>query len=357
MDRRRFLKSSAAIASTTLVAQSARAASNELVVCSWGGAFQDAQREAIFKPFESATGIKIVEASGPSMAKLAAMVQSGNIEWDVVNITPGDFRVLANRKLLEPFDYSRWNKSLLNDVDQRVIDPYGIGNNFYTKVIAFNTKTYTRDTGPKNWADVWDVKKFPGPRILDAGNFAVPPIEYVLLADGVPADKLYPLDLDRAYRALTRIKPSVVKWATSSAMAPQGLNSGEAVIAAATMGRVAALKNGGAPVDFTWNQGLLQFDYWCVPKGTKNTTNAMKFIEFSLQPEGFAALCKSQPVGPVNRRAFDVMSPDLAKTLPSYPPNLEQQILLNPAWWAETDSNGKSNIEKNSQRWNEWVLR
>lgn len=358
MRRRQFLKSSAMAAGAALMSPAiARAQSaGEVVVCSWGGAFQDAQRETCFQPFEAETGIKVVEATGPNLAKISAMVESGNTEWDVVNITPGDFKVLAKYGNLEPFDYGSWDQSLLGDIEERVIDPHGIGNTFYTKVLAFNTKTYTRESGPQNWADVWNVEKFPGPRILDAGNWVVPPIEYVLLGDGVPADQLYPLDFDRAYAALTRIKPYIVKWGTSSAMAPQGLNDGEAVIAAATLGRIAALKEAGAPVDFTWNQGLIQFDYWAVPKGAKNVTNAMKFVEFASRPEILAALCMKQPLGPVNRRAFEFMPAERAQILPSYPANLEKQVFLDPGWWAETDASGKSNIEKNNERWNEWIL-
>jgi putative spermidine/putrescine transport system substrate-binding protein len=328
----------------------------QVVVASWGGSFQDVERETTFKPFEQATGIKLVEATGPSLAKIRLMVTSGNVEWDVVNITPGDFLVLAKNGLLEKFDYGRFDAAVLKDIDEHVIHPYGIGNSFYSKVIAYNTKKYSTDNHPRSWTEVWDVQKFPGPRIFDAGNFVVPPIEYVLLADGVPPDKLYPLDLDRAYKALSRIKPFVVKWSTTSAMPPQALTDGEAVIGAATLGRIADLKQKGAPVDFEWNQGLIQFDYWAIPKGAKNYNNALKFIEFASRPEVMAALCKTQLLGPVNKRAFEFMTPERAMLLPSYPDNLRKQIFLNPGWWAEVDTSGKSNLEKNQQRWSAWSL-
>jgi putative spermidine/putrescine transport system substrate-binding protein len=330
---------------------------DEVVVASWGGSFQDAQRETTFKPFEQATKVKVVEATGPSLAKIRAMVQSGNTEWDVVNITPGDFLILAREGLLEKFDYDKFDKSVLKDIDPRVIHPYGIGNTFYSKVIAFNTRKIPAGSHPQSWADVWDTQKFPGPRILDAGNFVVPPIEYVLLADGVKPTDLYPLDLERAYRALDRIRPNVVKWSTTSAMPPQAIVDGEAVIGAATLGRVARLKEDGAPIDFDWNQGMIQFDYWAIPKGAKNYANAMKFIEFASRAEILAALCKIQPLGPVNKRAFEFMSVERAKTLPSYPENLEKQVFLKPEWWAEKNANGKTNLERNHELWNAWVAK
>jgi putative spermidine/putrescine transport system substrate-binding protein len=328
-----------------------------VVVSSWGGSFQEAQRDSIFKPFERETGIKVEEATGPQLAKIRAMVMSNNTEWDVVNVVPGDMLVLAKNGLLEKIDYDRMDKKMLADVDQRVIHPFGIGNTFYSKVIAFNTKAYQQSNHPKSWAEVWDTKRFPGPRVVDACNYVVPPIEYALLADGVPPDKLYPLDLERGYRSLSKIRPQVVKWATSAAMNVQALVDGEAQVGAATLGRIAQLKEQGAPVDFEWNQALIQFDYWAIPKGARNYANAVKFIEFASRPEPLAALAKRQPLGPVNRRSFEFLPTERARMLPSYPENLAKQVFLNAEWWATTDASGKSNIEKNNEMCNAWMLK
>src|SRR4029077_14131076 len=50
----------------------ARAQAKQLVVCSGGGAYQEAQRKTMFQPFEKETGIKIVEASPTDYGKLKA---------------------------------------------------------------------------------------------------------------------------------------------------------------------------------------------------------------------------------------------------------------------------------------------
>lgn len=328
----------------------------QVVVTSYGGTYQDAAREAFFKPFEKATGIKVVEATGPNLARMRAMVQGGSPEWDVVDMLPGDFLALARLNMLEKIDYDAFDKSVLAGFDKASVHSHGIGILYYSKVIAFNTKRYTRETGPKSWADVWDVAKFPGPRILDAGNTSVPPLEYALLADGVAPDKLYPLDVARAYRVLSRIKPHVVKWTTTAAMQTEALATGEAVIGPATLGRLQALKEGGAPVDFSWNQALIQYNYWAVLKGSKNAKNAMKFIEFASRAEAQAELAKRQVLGPMNRDAFKHLPAERARLLPSHPDNLKVAVHLNPAWWAEMDAAGKSNIEKNNALWNAWIL-
>ncbi len=326
-----------------------------VVVASWGGSFQDAQRDAMFKPFEKATGIKVVEATGPTLAKIRGMVTSGNTEWDVVSTVPGDLLTMLKQNLLEKIDQTRLDPKVMAELDPRVIHPYGVGGTWGSKVIAFNTRHYPKGTHPKSWSEFWDAQRFPGPRVVDVGNWVVPPIEYALLADGVSADRLYPLDLERAYRSLSRIKPHVVKWSSSAATPTQALVDGEAHLAAAALGRIMRLKEDGAPVDFEWNQGLIQHDYWAIPRGAKNYANALKFIEFVSRPEPLAELCKVQLLGPANRRAFDFMPVERARMLPSYPENLQKQVLLNPMWWAETDASGKTNLERNNELWNRFI--
>jgi len=121
---------------------------DHVVAASWGGSFQDLQRETMFKPFEKETGIKVIEATGPSLAKVKAMVESGNTEWDVSGMVPGDLLVLAREGLVEKIDYDNYFKGMMDDIVPEVIHPYGIGNFFYTKVIAFNTDVYPKGKHP-----------------------------------------------------------------------------------------------------------------------------------------------------------------------------------------------------------------
>ena len=327
-----------------------------VVVASWGGSFQDDQRKAIFDPFVQETGIEIVEATGISLSKIRAMVESGNTEWDVSGMVPGDLLVLARDGLVEKLDYENYFKGWLDDIVPEVVHPYGIGNFFYTKVIAFNTEAFPGPERPDSWQDVWNVEKFPGPRTIDAGDWVVPPLEYALLADGVAVEDLYPLDMERAYASLAKIRPNVAKFTTSSAMAPQMLVDGEAVVGAATLGRTVRRKNEGAPVDFSWNQGLIQFDYWIIPKNAPNYENAMKFIEFATRPEIQAAMVELQLLGPVNLKAFDHLSAERAEKLPSFPANLEKQVFLSADFWAAVGDDGVSNVEKNQQMWDRWSI-
>ena len=60
-------------------------AADSVTVVSWGGAYQDSVRKAFFEPFMKETGGKIVEEEfNGEIAKIRAMVESGNVTWDVV---------------------------------------------------------------------------------------------------------------------------------------------------------------------------------------------------------------------------------------------------------------------------------
>lgn len=124
-------------------------------------------------------------ASNPS-SEVKAIVESRGYSSDVMSIASDIARPLRSQSLLEPIDIS----------------------------------------GP-DFADVWDVKKFPGRRALR--KFPRDTIEAALRADGVPGGpEIYkvlgaPGGWDRAFRTLDRIKPHVNLW---------GLSIGDLAVAA-----------------------------------------------------------------------------------------------------------------------------
>src|SRR4051812_19573098 len=89
LSRRRVLQLTGAAAgagiSAPFVSPAAHAQNRgQVVVCSWGGAYQKALREAFFDPFEKESGIKVIDTSAPVVAQVKAQVQSKNTEWDVI---------------------------------------------------------------------------------------------------------------------------------------------------------------------------------------------------------------------------------------------------------------------------------
>ncbi|KAG0760324.1 hypothetical protein G6F22_019155 [Rhizopus arrhizus] len=67
------------------------------------------------------------------------------------------------------------------------------------------------------------------------------------MADGVPTDKVYPCDIDRALASLDKVKPSVDVWWNTGAQVEQMLGSGEVDMIATWVSRAQSAIANGAP--------------------------------------------------------------------------------------------------------------
>ena len=345
LSRRRFVKTSATVGAAALAApwigNPARAA-GELVFAGFGGSSQAGQTKALFEPFEKETGIKIVQTTGVDLAKLRAMVQAGNVEWDFVSL-PDRVRYTAVRDgLVMPLDYGVIDKS---KIMPELINEHAIGGVTIPMLLTYSTKAYSAETAPKTWMDFWDLDRVKGQRGMYNGP--VYTLEFALIADGVPKDKLYPLDVDRAFKSLDRIKSKVHWWAQMSQPGPL-LKSGEIVLTpwVRTIGHMLE----GEPLGISYDGAALTFEAWVVPKGSKNPANAMKFINFALQAKQQAELTKYIAYGPTNIEAMPMVDPKVAALLSSAPQNKEKGFLLQGDWWGP-------NLDKLTERWNAWSLR
>lgn len=361
MRRRDFLKAAGGAASVAAVgpfihARPARADKGELVVVSWGGSLAKAQRKAYFEPFERETGIRIKDDTPPTPAKVKAMVESGNITWDVIETDMAAILTMLRDNLLEPIDYAKLDKKEIDGLPEAVKHPYAVGSKIYSFNIVLNTKLLPVGKHPRSWADFWDGQRFPGGRTLNFGGGVTPQLEIALLADGVPRDKLYPLDVDRAWRSMSRVRPHVTKWYQSHSEAIQLLTAGE-VGAGCTVGsRGIAAKREGAPLDVEYAEGKLGADHWCLVKGTRSREAAMTFINSCLSPARQAVLSAEVPYGPSNRRAFDHLKPEEARDLTSHPDNEKRQWWWDARWWGEVGPDGKTHRERETERFAAWML-
>ena len=74
------------------------------------------------------------------------------------------------------------------------------------------------------------------------------------------ADKLYPLDLDRAFKKLDTIKSEIIWW-TGGAQSQQLLASAEAPFGSFWNGRLTALEQTGVKVGVSWEQNITAADF------------------------------------------------------------------------------------------------
>lgn len=313
----------AVLAATVAFAGQASAA--DMVFTSWGGTTQDAQKQHWADTFSAEGGVNVTQDGPTDYGKLKAMVESKNVAWDVVDVE-GDYAVQAgNAGLLEKLDFSIIDKTKL---DPRFVTDYSVGSFYYSFVIGCNKDAV--DACPQSWADLFDLAKFPGKRTFYKWS-APGVIEAALLADGVAADKLYPLDLDRAFKKLDTIKSEIVWW-DSGAQSQQLLASAEAPFGSFWNGRLTALAQTGVTVETSWTNNITAADALVVPKGTKNKEAAMKFIANATSDKAQAEFATMTGYAPINTDSPKLMDEDLRKTLPDQ--QAETQVNADMSYWA-----------------------
>jgi putative spermidine/putrescine transport system substrate-binding protein len=351
ISRRRFLAGTAAVAvaATGPFVWIPRAgAAGKVIIRTIGGSYEEANVKAIFEPFTKATGIEIVKVPA-TLGKLLAMFESGNIELDVVDAGELGVLSLSQKGALEKINYKSWKLTNPDDFDPVVRRDDMIADIYFSSVLGYNSQTFPGGKQPRSWAEFWDLKKFPGPRMLaDIASGAVD-LEFALLADGVPRDKIYPINVDRAFKSLDRVRPGIRKFWDTGALSAQMLADKEVVLGSIWNGRLQAVADKGAPLAIEWNEAMLQTQYWAILKGAKNLENAQRFIEFACQPEIQASHAKQIPYGPTNRQAFKSIPADIAARLPSSPEQKAKAFLQNGKWWAD-------NRAMVSERWSQWLL-
>lgn len=315
----------------------------KLVFVDWGGTNTDARLEAIVDKFAKEYDVDVTVVTPSDYAKLISMVENGTTEWDVMNCDAYWGVYAGNEGYLEAMDYN----VIKTKIDEEVQLEYVMGAEIYSSCIAWNSDNYTDETAPKNWTEFYDTKTYPGKRAM--WQYPVTVLESALLADGVPVDELYPLDLDRAFAKLDTIKDDIVWW-TAGAQPAQMLSTSEADYALAWSGRVLTAKDEGSPVGMTYDGALRIAAGWVVPKGCPNYDNAMKFIEYASQAEQQYEFSKRIPYGSTNPEATKLMDEELKEKLGQTDEQLATELYIDNKYWAE-------NLTDVEEKFNEWLLK
>jgi len=319
-------------------------AGKKIVVASWGGSYEKAFYNAMAKPFEEKTGIKVVLTSYPDFAKMKAMVDTGNIEWDIVDIEDRMLYRGMKAGLFEPLDFSVIDKTkLISDA----VHSHAVGLEIWAGAIGYSTEKYPGNNYPKNWADFWNVKKFPGARALYNGPYDM--LEIALLADGVSMKNLYPIDVDRAFKSLDKIKDHVSVWWTKGAQPAQLLTDGEVDMTYAYSGRIANIIKDGVPAGLSFGQASVNPEWLVITKGSKVIKEAMQFLAFCTQAKPQAEFNVAMQYGPINIDAFNYIDKKVAERLPTAAKFIDSTWKPRAEWWA-------ANSKELTERWKQWML-
>jgi putative spermidine/putrescine transport system substrate-binding protein len=323
------------LAGSALIAAVPAQSADELTVVSWGGAYQESQRKAYFEPFNAAGNKVTEEEYNGEIAKIRAMVEAGNVTWDVVDVDTNTALAACAEGILERIDWQKLgydrSKFIGGDVQECAVPTI-----VYATIFAYDTTKL--NPGPTTIADLFDLEKFPGKRGLQRDPFVN--LEWALIADGVPQADVYkvlntPEGVDRAFKKLDTIKSEVVWW-EAGAQPPQLLADGQVVMTSAWNGRIFnAVKQDNKPFKIVWDQQGLDWDWWSIPKGTPRLEAAYKFVSFASSAEQQAQQSKYISYGPGNTEAIPLINPEVLKDLPTAPENMKTALMVDPQFWAD----------------------
>lgn len=337
---------------SALAQQAVANGEREVVFAGGSGAYLQAVKENFYRPFTAATGIRVIPVSvpyGQKAAKLRAMYEAGNLEWDMVSF-PVDDLVASTEKYL---------RNLGNCSSMPNVLRYGIHGACYQSGVMFDigggalafdlTAFPAGGPQPQGWSEFWDVKRFPGPRALP--NIGIPwwPLIAALQADGVPKEELFPLDLDRAFAKLDQIKPHVAVWWASGDQSQQIMRSREVVMSMMFGNRALQLRSQSLPVGVVWNGAPADISIWAVIKDAKHPNAALALIDFMMaRPQAHAAYERTVFADTANNETLALLSADEQKVRPSYPDNWSKLVMVDRDWVA-------ANRERVTERWLTWL--
>jgi putative spermidine/putrescine transport system substrate-binding protein len=308
------------------------AATEALTVISFGRADQEALGKAYFRPFQTQTGIEVKSLSYEGeTTELDRMVKAGSPDWDVVQVESRTLQLGCQQGLFEKLDVRKiGNRS---DFIPGAVSECGVGIFTWSMALAYDADKVKG--APSTWADVWNLRKYPGKRGLRRS--AKYTLEIALLADGVAPGDVYnllatPEGVDRAFRKLDQIKSDILWWEAAPQPAAY-LASGSFVMTSAYTLWFEPDRREKPSFRLAWDESLYDVDSWAIPKGTPRASDAYRFIAFASRPEQQKVLSDTLAYGPTNRKAVRLLDAQRAGAIPSADVNLKHALKVDVGFW------------------------
>lgn len=292
----------------------------------FGGDLQKNEDAAWLKPFAAATGVKISQTDSPDLARLQLQQQAKNVGVDVIQIESSTVNIGCGTTFLPV------------QIDRSQLDPTldsnkcGVPVVKFSFVLAYNSKVFP--VAPTSVADFFNVQKFPGRRgVLNNINSGV--VEVALIADGVPRQKLYPVDIDRALKKASSIKSSI-DFKGSFALIQDALASGAVPMAVLPNGRALNAAKANPDIKVVFKDAITLYDNLVIPTGAVNVDAATAFLQYTARHATQLALTERFPYGSGTKGA----APQLSEQARSfYPDSFANDLLIQDSkWWAANES-------------------
>lgn len=336
----------------------------ELTAVSWGGYYTEASVEAYYRPFEESTGFTVrrMQYSG-GLEEIREQVNSGEIEWDVVDLEIFDAVRGCEEGLLEPIpwfmlapaaDGTLAEEDFLEDTTTEC----GVGASVYSTIYAYHDERFP-DAKPTTVADFFDVRRFPGRR----GMRRSPQVnlEFALMADGVPPGQVYstlrtPAGLARAFRKLDSLRDHL-RWWVEADEPVEMLAGGDVAMTTSFNGRMFHARFvQGHPFITVWRGQVVDIGQQGIVRGTPRLAQAFRFVRLASSAEAIATLSRHTAYSPSRRSALPLVTThvesgvELGPHLPATPGNMEYALRSDWRWWSD-------NLEEMNRRFEEWLDR
>jgi putative spermidine/putrescine transport system substrate-binding protein len=336
--------------STAMLAGAAQAA---VTLVSWGGGYSASQQKAYIDTYSSGN-VNMISYNG-GLGEVRAQVESGNVQWDIVDVLPSQARTGCDEGLFEELDRSLFLPSpdgvamdddLLVDVPNDCVVPH-----IWWSYVPFHLGSAFEGEQPSTINDFFDLEKFPGKRGVHTWGNGI--VEMALYASGVAIEDIYDvLDTqegqDMVFAKLDTIKDSVVFW--SAGAKPLDLvNSGEVSMSIAYNGRIGgAVLADGADYVTVWDGQVLEEEWLVLMNGAPNRAQAIHFLIHASSTQAQADQAHWINYAPMRPSALPIMAanepwfnPGLAteanimEHMPTTDEHMKGGILANPDWWAD----------------------
>jgi len=305
--------------------------------------------DTIAADFAKKTGVNMAfDTFCCGIAKLQAAQESGNVPWTIVAFSTMSDLILAERNNL----LLKINTDIV-PVDRLApggYDEYAIHGYPYAAVIAWNTNKWpVSGKHPQAIEDIFDTAAFPGKRCLYKYPQFGGTMEAALLADGVAADALYPLDTKRAFASLNKIRDDIVWWSSGS-QGVQQLVSGACDIALVWNGPISeAIRSNGSPFAIAWGHALWDYTPVAIPKGVKNEKAAQAFLKMMIENKEAQEKFVAQTAYVLMPMKDQVAIPDAIKAWVLGGDNTKTAIREDDRYYTD-------NIDAILKQFNSWVV-
>ena len=324
-----------------------------LKIGSWGGAYEEAQRQAYFLPFQENFGIKI-ELIDPNVFWRSVPLGRKRPTLHVFDVSTRSANHLGIEGDLEELTPAIHN-GYLSGFPEVARTPWsGGGGTIWSTGLAYNLNAIDDLWGgqrPTSWADFWDVERFPGrrgmfDRIHESIFFAQFALNPGLLNESesrLAIARLTDQQVNQSFEKMEEIKPHIDEWIWGWECIRMLLGS-ELDICTTWSNRIwdAQQEMGGESFYYCYECGHVnQTDVFAIPKCAPNKTLAELFIAWTGHPHINVRMSNYIPYGPLNTNALlllqHTLSAESIAALPTSPQALERAVLIDEKWLASVE--------------------